>query len=195
VTYPTHLAAILAGGAGRRMGQPKAGLRLGDRPLIELPLAAMREPTVEVVVVAKADTPLPDVDAPVWLEPPLPRHPLCGIVTALREGAQPLLTCGCDMPFVTPELAGWLGSFTDRLVVPELGGRLHPLLARYTPELLPALEDALEAERPLTEVVAELDPVRIGAEELQRFGDPEKLLFNVNTPDDLRRAEEMLAPR
>jgi GTP:adenosylcobinamide-phosphate guanylyltransferase len=44
-------------------------------------------------------------------------------------------------------------------------------------------------------VVAELDPVRIGEEELQRFGDPEKLLFNVNTPDDLRRAEEMLAPR
>ena len=193
MTYPTHLAAVLAGGAGRRMGRPKADLRLGGRPLIEYPIAAMSEPTVEVVVVAKPDTPLPELDARVWLEPPSPRHPLCGIVTALREGSQPLLVCGCDMPFVTPELAGWLGSFTDPLVVPYAGGRFHPLLARYSPELLPALEEALAAERSLTAAVEELRPRRLAEDELRRFGDPERLLFNVNSPADLERAEEMLA--
>jgi molybdenum cofactor guanylyltransferase len=193
VTYPTHLAAVLAGGAGSRMGGPKAAVRLADRALIEFPLEAMREPTVEVVVVAKPDTVIPELDVAVWREPQHPRHPLCGIVAALREGAQPLLTCGCDMPFVTPELAGWLGSFTEPLVVPEAGGRLHPLLGRYSPELLPALERGLAAERPLSEVVAELRPRRIREGELRRFGDPDRLLFNVNSPEDLRRAEEMLA--
>jgi molybdenum cofactor guanylyltransferase len=193
VTYPTHLAAVLAGGAGKRMGGPKAGLSLGDRPLISYALEAMREPTVEVVVVAKPDTPLPDLDDEVWREPARPRHPLCGIVTALRQGKEALLVCGCDMPFVTPELAGWLGSFTDPLVIPEAGGRLHPLLARYSPELLPALERGLEAERAIAEVVGELDPRRISEDELRRFGDPERLLFNVNTPTDLARAEELMA--
>ena len=193
MTYPTHLAVVLAGGAGSRMGRPKAGLRLGDRALIEFPLEAMREPTVEVVVVAKPDTEIPELDVPVWREPQLPRHPLCGIVTALREGAQPLLVCGCDLPFVTPELAGWLGSFTDPLVVPEAGGRLHPLLGRYSPELLPGLDRGLAGERPLSEVIAELRPRRISEDELRRFGDPGRLLFNVNSPEDLRHAEEMLA--
>jgi molybdopterin-guanine dinucleotide biosynthesis protein A len=191
VPYPTHLAAVLAGGLGKRMGEPKASLTLGDRPLISYALEAMREPTVEVVVVAKPDTALPELDVGVWREPPLPRHPLCGIVTALREGAQALLVCGCDMPFVTPELAGWLGSFTEPLVVPEAGGLLHPLLGRYGPELLPALERGLEAERPLADVVAELNPRRITEDELRRFGDPERLLFNVNTPSDLATAEGM----
>jgi molybdenum cofactor guanylyltransferase len=193
VTYPTHLAAVLAGGAGRRMGEPKARVRLGERALIEFPLEAMREPTVEIVIVAKPDTVIPELGVPVWREPRLPRHPLCGIVTALREGRQPLLVCGCDMPFVTPELAGWLGSFTDALVVAEAGGRLHPLLGRYSPELLPALEQGLAAERPLAEVVAELRPRRVREDELGRFGDPARLLFNVNSPEDLRRAEAMLA--
>ena len=193
MTYPTHLAAVLAGGAGRRMGEPKASVRLGERALIEFPLEAMREPTVEIVIVAKPDTVIPELGVPVWREPRLPRHPLCGIVTALSEGRQPLLVCGCDMPFVTPELAGWLGSFTDALVVAEAGGRLHPLLGRYSPELLPALEQGLAAERPLAEVVAELRPRRVREDELGRFGDPARLLFNVNSPEDLRRAEAMLA--
>jgi GTP:adenosylcobinamide-phosphate guanylyltransferase len=31
--------------------------------------------------------------------------------------------------------------------------------------------------------------------ELRRFGDPARLLFNVNTPEDLAEAERLLAPR
>jgi GTP:adenosylcobinamide-phosphate guanylyltransferase len=33
----------------------------------------------------------------------------------------------------------------------------------------------------------------VGEHELRRFGDPERLLANVNTPDDLARAERLLA--
>jgi GTP:adenosylcobinamide-phosphate guanylyltransferase len=40
--------------------------------------------------------------------------------------------------------------------------------------------------------VASLDPYVLEEEELAAFGDPERLLFNVNTPADLARAEELV---
>jgi hypothetical protein len=41
-------------------------------------------------------------------------------------------------------------------------------------------------------VAAELDAQRLGAAELRRFGEPARLLFNVNDPGDLERAAAML---
>jgi GTP:adenosylcobinamide-phosphate guanylyltransferase len=35
--------------------------------------------------------------------------------------------------------------------------------------------------------------VRINEPKLRRYGAPERLVFNVNTPADLARAEEMLS--
>ena len=96
------------------------------------------------------------------------------------------------MPFVTAELVADLAARVAPLVVPEVDGRLHPLLARWHPSLLPALRDALDREAPLHAVVADLDARRLGAAELGRFGDPARLLFNVNAPGDLERAAAML---
>jgi len=78
------------------------------------------------------------------------------------------------------------------LVLPETAGRLHPLLARWDPALLPALREALAREAPMHELAEELDATRIGEAELRRFGDPARLLFNVNDPGDLERAGELL---
>jgi molybdopterin-guanine dinucleotide biosynthesis protein A len=58
--------------------------------------------------------------------------------------------------------------------------------------VLEQLKSALKAERALQETVSALSPRLIGDEELGRFGDPERLLFNVNTPEDLARAEAAL---
>jgi hypothetical protein len=41
-------------------------------------------------------------------------------------------------------------------------------------------------------MAAELGAQRLGEEELRRFGDPARLLFNVNAPGDLERAAAML---
>jgi molybdopterin-guanine dinucleotide biosynthesis protein A len=76
--------------------------------------------------------------------------------------------------------------------MPSREGCPQPLLARYERSLLPALERALQREEPLTRTVEALRPRLIGEKELARFGDPRRLLFNVNDPDDLRRAEALL---
>jgi molybdopterin-guanine dinucleotide biosynthesis protein A len=188
------LIAVLAGGQGERVGGAKPWLALGGRPLIHYPVSAGLEAGADVLVVAKPDTALPPLEAPVLREPEEPRHPLCGIVAALREvDGRAAIIVGCDLPFVTAELLGWLGGLPEPFAVPVLDGRLHPLLARYGPGLLAPLERALDGRRPLQEAVRELGPRLIHEEELGRFGEPRRLLFNLNTPEDLVRAEAILA--
>jgi molybdenum cofactor guanylyltransferase len=188
------LAAVLAGGGSTRFGRPKATAPLGGRALIEFPLAALAETGLETVVVAKPGTPLPPLGVPVWLEPAEPAHPLAGITTALaRSGGRPVLACACDLPFVSAALLKRLAEGPHPLVVPKEGGRLHPLLARYAPSLLEPLTEALAARRSMHDTIEELDPVIVSERDLAQFGDPARLLFNVNTPEDLARAEGMLA--
>lgn len=189
------MGAILAGGKSSRLGRPKATAPLGGRPLIEYPLAALGEAGLEPVVVAKPDTPLPDTSVTVWREAAEPVHPLVGVVTALeRSEGRPVLVCGCDMPFVTARFAGWMAKRDAPLVLPCLHGRLQPLFARYAAGVLPPLRDALDGLAPLHDTLAALDPLIVAEEEIATLGDPRRLLFNVNTPTDLDRAEAMLSP-
>ncbi len=187
------LGAVLAGGRGSRLGGEKAGVELGGRPLISYPLAALRAAGIEAVVCAKPGQALPPLGVRVIPEPAAPRHPLCGIVVALRSAApQPLIAIACDLPFVPPALLAMLAAAPEPLVIPALGRRPQPLLARYEASLLPELEAALEREEPLVRTVERLRPRLLGEAELAPFGDPRRLLFNVNDPADLRRASEWL---
>jgi molybdenum cofactor guanylyltransferase len=185
------LGAVLAGGRGSRLGGAKAAIELGGRPLIDYPLAAMAAAGLEAVVVTKPGEELPALDVPVLREPEAPRHPLCGIVASLRRG-RPIVAVACDLPFVAPGLIRLLVEAPEPLVVPLLDERPQPLLARYEPSLLPRLEAALAREEPLTSTIEALGPRLLGEEDLAPFGDPRRLLFNVNDPDDLRRAEALL---
>jgi molybdopterin-guanine dinucleotide biosynthesis protein A len=186
------LGVVLAGGRGSRLGGAKATAELGDRPLISYPLGALAAAGLEAVVVAKPDTDLPPLDLDVLTEPEDPVHPLAGIVAALRQMGRPLVVLGCDFPFVPPALLGVLADAPEPLVVPAPGGEAQPLVARWTPALLPALEDALAREEPLRRTVAALSPRLLIDAELVRFGDPARVFFNVNTPADLDAAARLL---
>jgi molybdopterin-guanine dinucleotide biosynthesis protein A len=188
------VGAVLAGGRGSRLGGAKAMVELAGHPLIDHPLAAVEAAGLEAVVVAKRSSKLPPLAVPVLREPDRPRHPLCGIVAALRHaGGRPLVAVGCDMPFVSAALLAWLASVPEPLAAPALGGDPHPLPARYDNALLPALEDALASASPLRRTVETLQPRLVAEDELARFGDPRRLLFNVNTSEDLETAERLLA--
>jgi molybdopterin-guanine dinucleotide biosynthesis protein A len=187
------IVAILAGGRSRRMGQPKPSLELDGRPLISYPLAAARGARLEPWIVAKRGSELPPLDCRVLEEPDEPRHPLLGIVTALRAARPaPVIAVAADMPFVTGELLSGLAAQGTTAAV-AAAGRLQPLLARYDTAALEPLEGALAAEASATAALAELEPETIGEAELRRFGDPSRLCFNVNSPADLERAERLLA--
>ncbi|HEY1853642.1 MAG TPA: NTP transferase domain-containing protein [Solirubrobacterales bacterium] len=187
---------MLAGGAGRRLGGAKATVGLAGRALVEYPLAALAAAGIEAAVVAKADTELPELAARVVVEAAEPRHPLLGIVTALRHAlGRPVLVVACDLPLVPPALLAALAAAPEPLVIAAPGGKPQPLLGRYAPALLPQLESALEREEPLRRTVAALSPRLLEDPELAQFGDPADLLLNVNDPADLERAGALLASR
>jgi molybdopterin-guanine dinucleotide biosynthesis protein A len=194
---PPALVAVLAGGAARRMGAPKALALLGGRPLVSYPLAAAAAAGLEAVVIAKPDTPLPDLPVPVWREPPTPRHPLLGLVTALERAGRPVVAVACDQPWIPAELLSRLaaGDPAARATALRVAGRLEPLPARYAPEALPVLRAALAAEGPLRRTLETLDPAVLEADELRALGDPAALVAGVNTPEALADAERQLASR
>jgi molybdopterin-guanine dinucleotide biosynthesis protein A len=182
-------ATVLAGGAGSRLGGAKATALLGGLPLIEHVIAAARAGGLDPVVIAKARSPLPPLDCPILIEPDEPRHPLLGIVTALRELDEPAVTvCACDMPFVTGPLLAWLAAIDAPLVVTAAGGETQPLLGRYAASLLARLEAALAEGLSMRELASELGARVVGAAELERFGDPIKLCSSINTPAELAAA-------
>jgi molybdopterin-guanine dinucleotide biosynthesis protein A len=188
------IGAVLAGGAGRRIGGGKATVELDGQPLIAYPLAAVRQVVKKVAIVAKADTRLPPLSGvTVWLEPETPRHPLVGITQALAlAGGRPVLVCAGDLPFVTPELIRRLvraDAGRATAVVACCRGSMQPLLGRYQPRALDLLAGpARAASGPLMDTIAALDPVLVEAD------DPEEL-FDVDTPDDLLQAAAMLDRR
>jgi molybdopterin-guanine dinucleotide biosynthesis protein A len=189
------LGVVLAGGLGTRLGGEKATVALGGRPLASYPLAALADAGLHTVICAKPGQALPALDVPVLEEPAEPRHPLCGIVAGLRAGeGRPVVAVACDLPFVSARLIEALAAAEEPLAVPRLAGRPQPLLARYEAPLLGELEAALAEEASLVATLESLRPRYLDEDELARFGDPRRLLLNVNSPADLRDAEALLAP-
>lgn len=185
---------VLAGGASKRFGSPKAAAPLGGRAMIEYPLAAMREAGLTPVIVAKRDNELPALSEAVEVlrEPDRPRHPLCGVITALERLGGPVVVCACDMPFVSAQLIAWLAALPDEVAITTAGGRPQPMLGRYSASALPALRAALDSESSVRDAVEAAGARLLDAAELSRFGDPARLTADVDSPEALADAESKL---
>lgn len=188
---PGPVGVVLAGGAGSRLGGAKPGTLLAGRALASYPLDALRAGGLgEVAVVAKASSDLGGVDSSVvvWVEPDEPRHPLAGVVEALRRGGErAIVVLACDLPFVTADVVRALvaadAGGAPAVVAIDSGGRLQPLCARYEPAALPALTDFDATGRAIDQVAA-LHPATLTV--------ADEALRNVNTPADLAAAEAAL---
>jgi molybdenum cofactor guanylyltransferase len=187
------VGAVLAGGLSRRMGTPKALIELAGRPLVARVVSTVGSAGLEPIVVAKPDSPLPPLDCRVLSEPSEPRHPLTGLLAALRASAgRGVVAIACDMPLVPARFLRWLAEIEAPVAVCEVDGRLEPLLGRYGSQSAAVLADALADGAAMRDAVAALDPHVIGERDLARFGDPARIVFNVNSPADLVAAERLL---
>jgi len=193
VTTGEPVGAVLAGGRSSRFGAPKALAELGGRTLLERALESVAAAGLEPVVVARQDSPLPSrLPGQVVHDPPGDAHPLRAIGAALRDG-RAAVVLPCDMPFVPAPLLAWLAALSEPLAVAEIGGRLQPLLGRYSPSIAAELEAAAERSEAVSAAVLALGARRVSEEELRRFGDPATIGFNVNRPEDLACAGRLLA--
>ena len=168
------------------MGAPKAGLEIAGRPMISYVIEAAEAAGLRPFVVAKPGASLPPLSCPLLEEPAEPQHPLAGVIAALEDRAAPIVVVACDVPLVPAALLALLASVATPFAMPS-HPRTQPLVARYAPSLLPALQDGLARGAPMAEVGVGLGGVLLGEPELAGIGDPGWNFANANHPADLAR--------
>lgn len=188
---PTLL--INAGGASRRMGQPKALLPApGSGELLIRHIAARLRPLADDLLVIAND---PAIGAAVkvldarCLADAFPgTGPLGGLATGLAALDGWCICVACDLPFVQPDVFRYLIAQSDDewdAVVPLVAGRPQPLHALYHRRCLPAVEAALHTSGRRMDSFLPQVRTRFVLEEELRPIDPDLRSFvNVNTPEE-----------
>jgi molybdopterin-guanine dinucleotide biosynthesis protein A len=195
---PRLTGAILAGGFSRRLGQDKAALRLGGKPL------ALRVNEALAPLVSTSwlitNQPLAHLALGLPLVTDLRpfQGPAGGLLTALFYARTPwVLAAAVDNPFLVPallaELAARAGRTTRPAVVCRSPRGLEPFPALYSVRLLAALQDFLQTDRRLTRFLEVCRPLILPETEVQALDPEGHSFFNLNTPQDLHRAEAWLA--
>lgn len=183
---------VLAGGKSTRLGTQKALLKLRDQTFLERAVSALRPFCRQIIVVSAPESALPDVESCTMVEDEEPGlGPLGGLVTGLATSDDEWhLVLACDLPLVRSQVLGLIVSETAGAdaVVPQVAGRLEPLLAAYARACLPAARAALGAGKRAMTALLDQVQVKIIEEPRLRDVDPSLVSFtNVNTWDDYLR--------
>ncbi|HUC76252.1 MAG TPA: molybdenum cofactor guanylyltransferase [Vicinamibacterales bacterium] len=189
-------AAILAGGRARRFGGiDKSSLVVDGQTILDRQMAMLQTVDVirEIMIVGATAS---HRSARRIVDRVSGCGPLGGIHAALTAaaGGTPIQARGnavfvlaCDMPYVPSALVTYLLDLAQNAdaVIPLTEAGYHPLCAVYSLACLDPVGRRLAEGR--LQVVGILDDVKarvVTVAELDRFGDPHRLLMNVNTPVD-----------
>lgn len=193
---------ILAGGQSRRMGGGDKGmLTLAGTTLLDRVTARLQPQVAELALNANGDparfhTKLPVIaDSIDGFAGPL-AGVLAGLDWAAAQGHSHIVTAAADTPFFPCDLVPRLILAAETAPIalaatpdPERGMSRHPTFGLWPVDLRDDLRAALQDG--LRKVVQWTD--RHGTA-LAEFGtDPFDPFFNVNTPEDMTRAEGLLA--
>lgn len=189
------VVAILAGGAGSRIGGDKPRRLLCGTSLLDRALMVARATAAPVILVVRRPEQAEGFGGTVVLDAPGIEGPLAGLSSALtwaaEAGADRVLTLPCDMPFLPDDLSRRL----EHALTPDHGvavaaseGRLHPVCALWRTTAAQTLAQRAGEGRlslhGLSEAVG-----RTVVDWPVEGGDP---FININTPADLAAAEASL---
>jgi molybdopterin-guanine dinucleotide biosynthesis protein A len=190
-------AAIIAGGPARRLGGvQKPLIEIDGQAIADRQLAVLRPLYPRIFAVANDAAPWRARGVEVVADRVAGAGPLAGLAVALAAArdAEAIVCIAGDLPFLAPALLTALRDHAPEAVAlaPRPDGRAEPLCARYAASLAAEAEARLGSGRlALHELLEESATSWLTGAELAAL-DPGGVSFvNVNTPDDLRRAEEI----
>jgi len=122
------------------------------------------------------------------------RSSLTGIHAGLFYMKHPFgFFSACDTPFLNKDLVATILGFVDSnidIVMPETSAGTEPLCAVYSKSCLPSVEAHLRQNKCKIQKALRKKRIKKIPEKSLRSNDPELLsFFNINTPQDLARAE------
>ena len=186
------ICVILAGGKSSRMGRDKAALPLSGETFLSR-LVRIYSPVFPVYVsVGEAGKfSCPGAEEIVDLHPGM--GPLAGLEAAfVRTAADAVFLTATDLPFGTLALARKLLSFlgdADACVIRRADGQPEPAFGVYKRSCLPAVQDLLAENRRAFRGLFDKVSVRWAEEAELREFPLERLLQNVNTPEEYEKVQ------
>jgi molybdopterin-guanine dinucleotide biosynthesis protein A len=188
-------AVILAGGAGKRIGGAKPLRRLGGERLIDRAVRQARGWSDAVAIAVREASQVEPLDAGLVHDEPGVAGPLGALIAGLRfartEGRSLLLTIPADAPFLPADLLERLleaiGDHSCALAAS--GDQLHPVCGLWRISVLEQAPDYLSSGKSSLKGFAEL----AGHVAVEWPGGPSDPFLNINTAEDLARAERRAA--
>lgn len=188
---PLIPAAILAGGAARRMSGADKGLVEYDGvAMVERVIRAVAPSVEQVVIISNNPGGYSRFLVPVYEDLIRGMGPLSGLYTAFEvTGASELLLVACDMPLVSTEMIEFIlarASLPGDAVIPLVEGREQGLLAVYRSSAIEKFrERIIKGDIQFDEFRRGLDKSHIGEDELMSIEPDLRSFINVNSPEDI----------
>lgn len=185
--------AILAGGLSKRFGQDKRFFKLGEKTLIEIACDKIRKVFERKYLITNENFKYKTKGFTVIKDKIPQKGPLIGIHSLFSETNE----TGCvfipiDMPFLTEELIKYISELSRYDVVYiNFGGKIYPIPGYYSRKVQPIIEDQIRAgDFSLKSLLSKIiNKTEINEDDLTKFGNPKILLFNINSPEDLKDIE------
>jgi molybdenum cofactor guanylyltransferase len=184
--------AIIAGGKSSRMGTNKSFVELHGKPIIEHVISRVAE-FGEPILITNQPAEYAHLNLPMYGDVLPEKGSLGGIYTALYYSSTPYtLVVACDMPFVNPALLRYMLTLREGfdVIVPRVEGYPEGLHAVYSRACLQPIRQKLDQDKLKVIGFYSDTIVRYLDEPEYQPLDPQGLsFFNVNTPEDLQKAQ------
>jgi len=190
---------ILSGGLNTRFkGQNKAFIRVGQKRILDRLYDVFSDLFDDIILVTNHPLKFLDWDATIVTDIFPVRSSLTGIHAGLFYMKNPFgFFSACDTPFLKKELVKTLVEQIENntdIIMPETAAGFEPLCAVYSKRCLKQAERHLKENKLKIQWAFRGHRTRYIPENVLLQQDPDLMsFFNINTPEDLTRAEEMIA--
>lgn len=191
---------VLAGGRSTRLGQDKVSLVFAGESLLQLTVDRLAQLGEEIILVLAQGQANPQLHSCPRVKTATDLYrgkgPLVGIYSGLVvSGDEYNLAVACDMPFLNVDLLLYMLGVAPgfEVVIPRIDGLIEPLHAVYSRGCLGPMEELIKEGNLMIAKLLEQVKVRyVDKSEIDSF-DPDHLsFFNINTPADLEKAEQIM---
>jgi molybdopterin-guanine dinucleotide biosynthesis protein A len=201
--HPPTFGLVLAGGLARRMGGgDKVRIKIGRSTILDRVLATLSGQCVDIIINANGDPKRFEDTGCIVVPDNVPGFagPLAGILAALdwlaaqNNGIEWMLSVPGDCPFLPDDLVERLHEARRKmgagvpLACARSGEWRHPVVGLWPVALRAALRKAL-VDEDLRKI--EVFTARHGIAIAEWPDQPIDPFFNVNSPEDVKRAEEV----
>jgi len=193
-------AILLAGGKSKRFGSSKRDIVINGQTLLEGAVRKLRKIFQDIVIVLSPNETLSSFQKLVVYDEAEGEGPLMGIYTGLKSiKNEKSMVMPVDTPFVSVEFVEYLVECSNDFdaVIPLWNKGLEPLVGVYSQAVIDDLQNWKESGNKMAPhlFLGSLSKQRINfiyESDIRKFGNPEKLFLNINTPEDLKKAQSLI---